>query len=66
MTESMEEPANYEKDGFQVFLVSSPLPRPFSFALHTWLVTVKGGIQNRWEVWQFKSRIPGSAHGGLY
>ncbi len=40
---------------YEVFILSSPLPFPFNFAVHTWVVTNKKGETNRWEVWQFKN-----------
>lgn len=39
------------KDKYQVFLFSSPLPFPFNFAVHTWIVTAKKDKVTRWEVW---------------
>lgn len=42
-----------KKDRYQVFLFSSPIPRPLSFIVHTWIVTVNKGNINRWEVWEF-------------
>ena len=43
---------------YQVFIFSSPLPFPLSFAVHTWVVTNKKGETNRWEVWQSKNAGP--------
>jgi hypothetical protein len=40
----------------QVSLFYSPLPIPFNFAKHSWIVTIdKKGNANRWEVWQNKN-----------
>lgn len=43
------------EDTYEVFVLSSPLPFPFNFAVHTWIVTNKKGETNRWEVWQHKN-----------
>jgi hypothetical protein len=54
---------------YQVFIFSSPLPVPFNFAVHTWVVTNKNGITNRWEVWQTKNAGPiawGHVHKNLF
>ena len=40
---------------YQVLLLSSPLPVPFHFAVHTWLLSVDHGEIKRWEVWQSKN-----------
>lgn len=42
------------KNKFEVFILSTKIPIPFNFAVHTWVVTNKKGKVNRWEVWQFK------------
>ena len=43
------------EDAYEVFILSSPLPFPFNFAVHTWVVTNNKGKTNRWEVWQRKN-----------
>lgn len=43
------------KNGFQVFLFTTPLYKPYQFAIHSWIVTVNKGKINRWEVWQNKN-----------
>ena len=45
-----------KKDLYQVFLFESPIPRPFSFIVHSWIVTNNKGKINRWEVWEFKKQ----------
>jgi len=39
-----------KKDKYQVFLFTSPLPFPFSFSLHSWIVTSNKGKVKRWEI----------------
>ncbi len=46
------------KNKYQVFLFSSPVPIPFNFAVHTWFVINLKGKINRWEFGRFK----GSPH----
>lgn len=46
------------KQPYQVFIFSSPLPLPFSFAVHTWVVTNNNSKINRWEVWQTRNIGP--------
>ena len=46
------------KEKYQVFLFSSPVPYPLMFAVHTWFVVNLRGKINRWEFGQFK----GSPH----
>jgi hypothetical protein len=45
-----------KKNQNQVLFFFSPLPIPFNFALHTWIVTSKKGKVKRWEVWQFRNQ----------
>ena len=45
-----------KKDRYQVFLFSSPIPRPYSFAIHTWLVTNKKGKITRWDSGKFMAK----------
>ena len=49
-----------DKKKYQVFLFSTPLPLPFNFAVHTWLVTSNKGVVKRWEVWHTKKHVPKS------
>ncbi len=42
-----------KKNLYQVFLFTSPLPRPISFIDHPWIVTSNKGKINRWEVKQY-------------
>jgi hypothetical protein len=54
---------------YEVFILSSPLPFPFNFAVHTWVVTNRKGETNRWEVWQHKNAGPvswGHVHKNLF
>ena len=37
-------------DHYQVFFYTCPAHRPFSFAIHPWVVTVSKGVTTRWEV----------------
>ncbi len=46
------------KEKYQVFLFSSPIPYPLNFAVHTWFVINLKGKISRWEFGQFK----GSPH----
>jgi len=43
-----------DKDKYQVFLFSSPVPIPMNFAVHTWFVINLKGEINRWEFGQFR------------
>lgn len=46
-----------KKGIYQVFIFSSPCPIPFSFILHTWIVTVNENNKiNRWDVLLRKHR----------
>lgn len=47
-----------KKDLDQVFLLTSPIPYPFHFAVHAWFVTQSKGQVNRYEFGKFK----GSPH----
>lgn len=38
------------KEKYQVFILTSPAPFPFSFARHPWFVLSKKGQLSRWEV----------------
>lgn len=38
-------------DLYSVALWASPMPRPISFAVHTWFVVSYQGNQDRYEVW---------------
>jgi len=42
------------KNKYQVFLFSSPVPIPFNFAVHTWFVVNLKGEINRWEFGRFR------------
>lgn len=41
------------KNKYQVFLFSSPVPIPLNFAVHTWFVINLKGKINRWEFGKF-------------
>lgn len=43
-----------EKNKYQVFVLSSPSPIPLSFARHTWFVTNKLGVLDRYEIFHKK------------
>lgn len=45
-----------KKDKYQIFLFSSPVPRPYSFAIHVWFVINKKGKIDRWEFGKFRSK----------
>lgn len=49
-----------DKKKYQVFLFSTSLPIPFTFAVHTWIVTSNKGNIKRWEVWHTKKHVPKS------
>lgn len=46
------------KQSYQVFLMASPIPVPFSFAIHAWFVCCHEGKLERWEFGKFN----GSPH----
>lgn len=46
------------REKYQVFLFSSPVPIPFNFAVHTWFVINLKGEISRWEFGRFR----GSPH----
>ena len=48
---------------YQVFICASKMPMPFSFAMHTWIVTIDHGKINRYEVWGYTDlRKPADGH----
>ena len=47
-----------DKNKYQVFLFSSPVPIPLNFAIHTWFVINLKGKIHRWEFGSFR----GSPH----
>lgn len=49
-----------DRDSIQVFLMASPIPYPFSFAVHAWFVTNVRGELHRFEFGKFR----GSPHPG--
>lgn len=43
-----------DENKYQVFILSSPSPIPLSFARHTWFVTNKLGVLDRYEIFHKK------------
>jgi len=43
-----------DREKYQVFLFSSPVPIPFNFSVHTWFVINLKGKINRWEFGRFR------------
>jgi hypothetical protein len=43
-----------DKDKYQVFILSSPVPIPLNFAVHTWFVVNLKGEVHRWEFGYFR------------
>lgn len=41
---------------YQVFFFTSPLPFPFIFLKHSWIVMNFKGKIERWDVWEWKNR----------
>jgi len=42
-----------DKTLYQVWLLKSPVPFPFSFAMHGWFVVNQKGVVSRWEFGRF-------------
>lgn len=45
-----------KKEKYQVYFLSSRVSIPFSLFAHTWIVTVRNGTYNRYDVWGWKNR----------
>jgi len=43
------------EDLYQVFLLASPIPQPFGFAIHAWFVLQQNGVLDRWEFGKFRN-----------
>lgn len=54
-----------KEDKYQVFLFDCPANLPFSFARHTWFVSIKKGIISRWEI-LFRKNVTGASWGHLH
>lgn len=37
-------------DNYQVYFLKCPIYKPFHFAIHPWVITVKNGTTTRWEI----------------
>jgi hypothetical protein len=54
-----------KRNRYQAFVFSSPLPFPFNFSIHTWIVTSDRGKVKRWEILHLKN-LGGQKNGYFY
>ncbi len=54
------------RDDYHVVFLTCPLPFPFSFAVHPWVLTVNHDKVDRWEVWQKIDPLSKTNFGHVY
>lgn len=54
------------KKSYQLFLMSSKVPWPFFFAIHTWFVVSRKGKLERWDSGKFYKPTPKKSWGNVY